>query len=220
MLNSLGQLLLKLTSPGIPDTYQGNEIWRFCLVDPDNRRSVDYVRRTEMLASLQRLMENDAVPMASRLRELLDNASDGRVKMYVMWRSLILRREQPEVFLHGAYLPLDVAGPAKEHLCAFARIHGEHVVVAAVPRLTATLLRKDASRWPLDREVWQETAVVLPQRFKKYRFVDRLSGEVVEAGPGQGGRLLAADLFRSLPVALLVGRGKRVRRSGSPGAPG
>lgn len=209
MLNSLSQLLLKLTSPGIPDIYQGNEIWRFCLVDPDNRRPVDYTRRKEMLSSLQRLLEDESTPMASRLRNLLDNAPDGRIKMYVLWRTLSLRREQPDIFRHGTYLPLDTVGPAKEHLCAFARRHGEQVLIAAVPRLTATLLHKDPTRWPLGREVWRETALLLPHQFMNNRFVDQLSGEVVKTEPSQGERLLAADLFRSFPVALLVDANQR-----------
>lgn len=209
ILNSLSQLLLKLTSPGIPDTYQGNESWRLCLVDPDNRRPVDYDHCTAMLASLQQLLQEDTASFASRLRGLLDNAQDGRIKMYVLWRTLSLRREQPELFLHGAYLPLAAAGPAKAHLCAFIRSHGKHLVLTAVPRLAATLLRHDATRWPLGREVWQETALCLPQRFADYQFVDRLSGEAVKVGTERRGRLLAAHLFRSFPVALLVGTEQR-----------
>ena len=92
-INSLSQTLLKLTSPGVPDIYQGNEIWDFSLVDPDNRRPVDYAKRKKMLDALK-----GATP-----EELLDNWSDGRIKLFLTHRLLTFRRENPELFRDGSY---------------------------------------------------------------------------------------------------------------------
>jgi (1->4)-alpha-D-glucan 1-alpha-D-glucosylmutase len=205
MVNSLAQLLLKLTAPGIPDTYQGNETWQFCLVDPDNRRPVDFAARREMLAGLQRLVEDDSAPLASRLQELLRHGADGRIKMYVLWRTLTLRREHPAIFMHGAYQPLHAVGAARGHLCAFARIDGDRVVIAAVPRLVARLLHGNADRLPLGPEVWGRTALHLPARFKGCRLTNIMSGEDSVVGAGDGRGLAAAELFRHFPVALLAG---------------
>ncbi len=204
MLNSLGQLLLKLTGPGIPDIYQGNEIWRFCLVDPDNRRPVDFDRRMAMLAGIKEFVTDPSAPLAPRLSELMDHAADGRIKMYLLWRTLTWRRQHPDLFVHGAYVPLQAVGLAKEHLCGFARTHGEQVVLAVVPRLTARLLGGVAGRMPIGREVWGETALLLPGPLQGARLTNLLSGEDVGT-PGDNGRLAAADLLRNFPVALLVG---------------
>ena len=204
MLNSLSQLLLKLTGPGIPDTYQGNETWRFCLVDPDNRRPVDFDRRMAMLEGLKAMVADPGAPLAERLTELLDHAFDGRIKMYLLWRTLTWRRHHPELFVHGSYVPLQTVGPAKDHLFGFARIHGDQAMLAVVPRLTARLLGGEAGRMPVGHGVWGETALFLPGSLQEARLTNLLSGEDVGA-PGDNGRLAAADLLRHFPVALLVG---------------
>ena len=204
MLNSLAQLLLKLTGPGIPDIYQGNETWRFCLVDPDNRRPVDFNRRMAMLAGIKEFAADPIAPLAARLSELLDHAVDGRIKMYLLWRTLAWRRQHPDLFVHGAYVPLQAVGLAKEHLCSFARIHGDQVVLAVVPRLTARLLGGEAGRMPIGHEVWGETALLLPGPLQGVRLTNLLSGEDVGA-PGDNGRLAAAECLRHFPVALLAG---------------
>jgi len=205
MLNSLSQLLLKLAAPGVPDTYQGNETWQFRLVDPDNRRPVDFARHREMLAGLQHLVEDDSAPLASRLPGLLRDGADGRLKMYVLWRTLTWRRQNPAVFMHGAYQPLHAVGAARRHLCAFARIDGDQVVIVAVPRLVARLLRGNADRLPLGPEVWGRTTLHLPGRFMGRRLTNIMSGEEIVVGAGAGQGLPAAVLFRHFPVALLVG---------------
>lgn len=204
MLNSLSQLLLKLTGPGIPDTYQGNETWRFCLVDPDNRRPVDFDRRMAMLAGLKAMVADPGAPLAERLTELLDHAFDGRIKMYLLWRTLTWRRHHPELFVHGSYVPLQTVGPAKDHLFGFARIHSDQAMLAVVPRLTARLLGGEAGRMPVGHGVWGETALFLPGSLQEARLTNLLSGEDAGA-PGDNGRLAAADLLRHFPVALLVG---------------
>jgi (1->4)-alpha-D-glucan 1-alpha-D-glucosylmutase len=127
--------------------------------------------------------------------------------MYVLWKALALRQENPDLFLHGAYLPLQAVGPAQAHLCAFARVHGDQTVVAAVPRLVARLLQGDADRLPIAPEVWGETRLLLPDHLRGCRLSNRLSGEELAADSDKGRGLPAADLFRHLPVALLTHNG-------------
>src|SRR5690606_29956739 len=109
LFNSLSQTLLKLTSPGVPDCYQGNEVWDFSLVDPDNRRPVDYGRRARLLAEVQALAPSDA-GSGSQVRKLLDTLDDGRAKLYLTWRLLQLRQSRPALFQEGEYLPLETVG--------------------------------------------------------------------------------------------------------------
>ena len=204
MLNSLSQLLLKLTAPGIPDTYQGNEIWQFCLVDPDNRRPVDFAARREMLDSLQSWLADASTSTESKLKELLHNRSDGRVKLYILWKILSFRRENHHIFSQGSYHPLQAEGKAGRYICAYARISGRQAVIAAVPRLVAGLLHGDPERLPLGFEVWGETALALPPGLRGCRMTSILSGEEVTGGADESGKLAAADLFRRFPVALLA----------------
>src|SRR5690606_37308084 len=117
MFNSLSQTLLKCASPGVPDIYQGNELWVFSLVDPDNRRPVDYAHRRRMLQELMAFVSVPAAEQAARVRSLLDGMEDGRPKLYLTWKALMLRRTLPEVFQHGEYLPLTAIGPREDHLC-------------------------------------------------------------------------------------------------------
>jgi (1->4)-alpha-D-glucan 1-alpha-D-glucosylmutase len=140
-LNSLAQTLLKLTAPGVPDIYQGNELWDFSLVDPDNRRPVDYELRRRLLAEVQ--AEAAAPNRAPRLvAALSENIEDGRAKLYLTWRTLELRRAQRALFDEGTYLPLEIRGPEQEHVCAFARQHGGRTLVVAVGRWFTKLVMR------------------------------------------------------------------------------
>ena len=125
--------MLKLTAPGVPDIYQGTELWDLSLVDPDNRRPVDFAQRGALLADLA--PRADESPDASELcRELLEAWPDARIKLYVIHRALMLRRGQPRLFGLGAYSPLTAEGPRAEHVVGFARQDGERVAIVAVPR--------------------------------------------------------------------------------------
>jgi (1->4)-alpha-D-glucan 1-alpha-D-glucosylmutase len=131
-LNSLSQVLLKLTSPGIPDIYQGTELWCFTLVDPDNRRPVDYAHRRRLLQELETRFGGPQEKLAQRARDLLATLEDGRTKLYVLWRALHTRREFPSVFSQGDYRALSVHGRWAEHVCAFARSDGvRHAITVA-----------------------------------------------------------------------------------------
>ncbi len=153
-LNSLAMVAIKLTSPGVPDTYQGNETWDYSLVDPDNRRPVDYERRRAMLAGLERLAEAPEVALA----EILASLEDGRAKMFVLWRLLQLRGEREALFRLGGYTPLRVIGERARHVVAFARRHGGECVITVVPRLVTSLgIRPRAL--PCGAAVWADTRV-------------------------------------------------------------
>jgi len=145
-INSLSQVALKLTTPGIPDIYQGNEVWDFSLVDPDNRRPVDYTRGMEMLRSLE-----TASP-----EELLQKWPDGRIKLLLTQRLLRFRREHPLLFQHGTYSPLTVTGAFAESCVAFAREHEGKWIALVVPRLSSRV------GFPPIGEKWQDTAIELP----------------------------------------------------------
>jgi len=198
LLNSLSQTLLRLTAPGVPDTYQGNELWDFSLVDPDNRRPVDYERRRELL----RVLESSAA--RALLRELTANLEDGRCKLLLTWQALQLRRAQPRLFSHGAYRRLHVHGSRAHHVCAFARRHEGALVIIIAPRLYRRLL-DDPDRLPLGAGVWENTLVELP-REERSRIALRnvLDGAQVSSSTHGAARgILLAEALADFPVALL-----------------
>src|SRR5262249_39191959 len=134
LFNSLSQTLLRLTAPGVPDTYQGTELWDFSLVDPDSRRPVDYECRPRLLAGLKERVASGR-DLAGFARELVEQKEDGRVKLYLTWRALECRAANAGLFSAGEYIPLEVQGERAEQVFAFARRQGDRVAVVAVPRL-------------------------------------------------------------------------------------
>ncbi|MBI3465299.1 MAG: malto-oligosyltrehalose synthase [Planctomycetes bacterium] len=132
-VNSLAQTLLKICVPGVPDLYQGSELWDFNLVDPDNRRPVNFEHRRKLLAELQSRAAED---LPGLVAELLERWPDERVKLFVTWRALDFRRRHPDLFLQGTYEPLSAQGLREANLCVFARVHGPDWLLAAVPRFT------------------------------------------------------------------------------------
>ena len=202
--NSLAQVALKLTAPGVPDLYQGCEQWNFSLVDPDNRRPVDFERLAVDLEAVRSLYE-DGWPSAGDWRRLHADVADGRIKHLVTWRLLQLRRAWPALFRDGAYLPLTLAGSAAEHAVAYARQREDQAVLVVAARLTHTLCGGDGGRW--GAQPWGDTALRLDEQQAlpaSRRWRDWLTGREFEAGP-QG--LPLARLFpdaSALPFAVLV----------------
>jgi (1->4)-alpha-D-glucan 1-alpha-D-glucosylmutase len=184
--NSLAQVALRLAAPGVPDVYQGNELWDFSLVDPDNRRPVDFVRRRVLLSELAK---RPASPELAS--ELLDTFADGRVKLHVTASGLRLRRERPQLFLEGSYEPLHPAAP---HVVAFERRFGKTRLVCVVPRFTRTLTQGDRP-WALG-DVWgdRKLGLAVGGRFRQV-----FTGASVE-----GSDLLLKDVFALFPVAWLL----------------
>ncbi len=195
--NSLAQHLLKLTSPGVPDIYQGTEIWNLSLVDPDNRRPVNYERRRTLLADLNARMS--AVDRVAFACELVENATDSRIKLYVTRQTLNYRCNHTQLFTDGDYQPLDAAGDRAKHICAFTRSLGNETVLVAVPRLVATLTH-GLDQPPLGVELWGDTSLRLsPGDARSY--TNLFTGEHIAA---ENGALPAGKLFANFPVALLV----------------
>jgi (1->4)-alpha-D-glucan 1-alpha-D-glucosylmutase len=202
LLNSLSQTLCKLTAPGVPDIYQGNELWDFSLVDPDNRRPVDYRRRGELLAQLDR--EAARLP----IEEVLEQLEDGRCKLLLTWRALQLRRAQPELFSDGDYRRLRVHGSRAHYLCAFARRCAGRTVVVIAPRLYRRLLG-DPQRLPLGSGVWENTLIELPPDAGSRGALRNVfdDAELQPVSHGEGFAIPAAQALARFPVALLSGGG-------------
>jgi (1->4)-alpha-D-glucan 1-alpha-D-glucosylmutase len=201
MYNALAQTLLKLTVPGVPDIYQGNELWDFSLVDPDNRRPVDYEYRRRVLAALQQQIQASGHETEPLARELLANREDGRVKLYVVYCLLSYRRQYPDLFRNGAYLPLAAGGERQPHVCAFARQDEQQTLVVIVPRLLTRLI-PDPQVLPLGPEVWANTRVTLPRDGVAHHYRNLFTGKSV-AVSDQGGVALS-DVFAAFPVAVLI----------------
>lgn len=201
-LNSLGQTLLKLTAPGVPDIYQGNESLRLALVDPDNRLPVDFAALDRVLGELENRFGHETKRDA--LQNLLATMTDGRAKLYLTWRALQLRREEARLFEEGAYLTLDAQGEQAAHLCAFARVHQGRIVLVAVPRLCYRLLGGEIGL-PLGKSAWGETMLALPPEWAELRFRNVLGGDHVKAETGEGAVFLpAAKILGRFPVGLLT----------------
>lgn len=205
MVNSLAQLVLKLAAPGVADFYHGSELWDLSLVDPDNRRDVNFGHRRDLLEQLLPLIlsvEQGGV-CDERVADLLKHWEDGRIKLFVTAAGLRFRRSHAEVVIDGDYLPLQAEGPAADHLVAFVRRHLSGTLVAVVPRV-ATSLPTDARRLPLGDTTWSTTHIPLPEPLGAARYRHLLTGEEVEPTHESNRTFVAAaDLFRTSPVALL-----------------
>jgi (1->4)-alpha-D-glucan 1-alpha-D-glucosylmutase len=155
-----------------------------------------------LLDALRARAEACGPDLRTLARELLEHAHDGRIKLYVTERALGLRHAQAELFAHGAYIPLEAVGAGREHLIAFARTLGEREIVVAVPRLTLRLAQ--GHEQPPLGAVWADTRLVLPDERAGGRWRDRFTGALLSASGGIGeAHLVAADVFRHFPVALL-----------------
>jgi (1->4)-alpha-D-glucan 1-alpha-D-glucosylmutase len=197
--NSLSQTLLKLTCPGVPDIYQGNDLWDLSLVDPDNRRSVDYVRRQQVFENIRKL---GGAPNPQFVGQLLETPQNDALKLYVTWKTLCLRKQWPDVFQTGEYLPLTAQGAKANHVVAFIRkLQSESVLVAA-PRLAASLLG-DSDVPPIGPEIWEDTEIQLPSSISRVERRNAFTGEQVEFAEF-GAKIAVSELFRHFPVALCV----------------
>ena len=195
-LNALSQQALKIACPGVPDVYQGTESWDLSLVDPDNRRPVDYDARRKMLEEL------DAHEgRAALLREFVARTDDPRAKLFVTVQALRARRADPELFRDGAYVPLDVVGPRARNVVAFARVREGRVAIIVAPRLIASVIG--------DRGAWANSFVTVPDEVAEliegHELRDIFSGEGRRAIAREGGTAFAvAELFADFPLTLLT----------------
>ncbi len=200
IVNSLSQTLLKLTVPGVPDIYQGCEGWDFSLVDPDNRRPVDFGKLGETVSAF----EASALPFGAEdrlLQELVSGWRDGRIKTYLVWRTLSFRRDHPELFYAGEYEPLDSFGERGENLLVFLRSVEEKQALVVVPRLVADCVGKV----PLPHD-WSDTAIRLPEE-SRGTWESVLDKSVFHSSQGEAGPFLpVSEILGRFPVALLTRR--------------
>lgn len=204
IFSSLSQTLLKMVSPGVPDFYQGSELWDFTLVDPDNRRPVDYGIRLQALAGLKG--REAEIGAEALIRELLEKAEDGRIKLYLIFRVLNYRRKHRDLFDNGDYLPLEARGARARHVCVFARRGEGEMVIVVAPRLVATLV-PEPELSPLGERAWLDTFLVLPEGAAG-SFRNVVNDEKLEAEERDGHWCLPlAKVFAQAPVALLESKG-------------
>ena len=195
--NALAQVLAKFTAPGVPDVYQGCELWNLSLVDPDNRRPVDYAQRERMLRVLEAEFPEDGVDRSDAVAALLAEPADGRIKMLLTRRLLALRSRDPDLFARGSYRPLDVQGERAEHVVAYARELEGRCVVVLLPRLLLKLA--GGPQAGVIGAAWGDTHVALPGA-RAWR--DSLTGKVHRLGAES--TILAGTAFATAPFALLV----------------
>jgi (1->4)-alpha-D-glucan 1-alpha-D-glucosylmutase len=200
MLNSLSQVLLKIASPGVPDFYQGNELWDLSLVDPDNRRPVDYAIRQSMLAEITCVAATEPLALT---KELFERPDDGRIKMYLTCRALGWRRKHARLFLDGAYVPLEGAGPRAHHLIAFGRGSSEHHVIIAAGRFFTGfgMLPQGAA----GESAWSDTFLSVPLNLLQEYYVDLFTGQTVRADCERDAQQLCMrEVFSHMPVSILI----------------
>ena len=196
LFNSLSQILLKLTMPGVPDLYQGTELWDLNLVDPDNRRSVDFEKRQVFLRDLINREKRDILDIVS---EILTSPQDGRVKLFLIYRLLQARQKHLEIFKEGGYLPLETNGSYKEHILAFMRVYGEIKTISVVPRFLTSLVK--IQELPLGENVWKDTVIFVPDDSYNNKWENTITGGQVR---GVEKALPVAEILRHFPVALLI----------------
>jgi len=195
MLNALSQALLKTASPGVPDFYQGTELWFLSLVDPDNRRKVDYEERIRLLKEVKEM--EGALGGPKCCEALIESISDGRIKLYLTWKALNFRKSERGIFLSGEYVPLECEGPYRDNICAFMKKDGKKFL-CAVPRFFAGLVPPGGI--PAGGAVWGDTRLILPEgdAFENI-FTGREARTVKEEGKVKA---YARDLFSEFPFFL------------------
>ncbi len=198
ILNSLSQTLIKITSPGVPDFYQGSELWDLSLVDPDNRRPVDFEKRRAILAGIR---EQEEADLGRMVQDLLATREDGKIKLFLIYRALQAKKAHRELFRAGAYLPLESAGRFGGQVIAYAWRYQRQWALVMAPRFLSHLVSEED--FPLGRQVWQDTEVIMPNGAPAtWRNV--ITNEVLSAGQA----LPVGDTLLSFPVALLIGEGE------------
>ncbi len=194
ILNSLSQTVLKMACPGVPDFYQGSELWDLNLVDPDNRRPVDFEKRTSYL---QDIITREQENILALIPDLFSSKEDGRVKLFLIHRVLKARNEYLDVFQRGNYIPLKTDGAFKEHVVTFLREYENLRAIIIAPRLYTGLVKE--GNYPLGNEVWLDTFAFVPKGgVSEWR--NMITGESVKGEQ----KLSVGNVLQSFPVALLM----------------
>jgi (1->4)-alpha-D-glucan 1-alpha-D-glucosylmutase len=205
MLNSLSQVALKIGSPGVPDFYQGTEFWDLSLVDPDNRRPVEFCQRMRALDEVDTLLASDPAERARTIGDWLQNWKDGRIKLLLMAAGLRLRRELPQVFAGGAYVPLQTEVTVPGDVIAFARVQarGSDASLVIAPRLCRRLTTAEQPL-PLGGDCWKTSRVILPSALSDREFLDVITGAAIRpTRSAESAWIFIGEALQSLPVAIL-----------------
>jgi (1->4)-alpha-D-glucan 1-alpha-D-glucosylmutase len=203
LINSLAQVTLKLGTPGVPDFYQGTELWDLNLVDPDNRRPVDFDRRREFLDEVDEVLQAEPTERTQRITALLRGWRDGRIKLLVTAAGLRLRRDLPELFLSGDYLPLMTEVTVPGDAVAFARTQGDHAVLFVAPRTPARLMQVGRPL-PLGGEGWKTSRVILPPELADRTFRHEVTGAEFKATVvGSTAWLFVGQVFETVPIGIV-----------------
>lgn len=201
MYNSLSQTLLKITSPGIPDFYQGTELWDFSLVDPDNRRPVNYGLRIKMLEELKK--REQEISASKLARELIGNKENGKIKLYLTYKTLNYRKNTRKVFEGGEYLPLEIKGDKANNVCSFSRKSGDSIALVVAPRFFTRIIQQPESL-PLGKDVWQDSFVILPFEEAGMKYRNIFTGEIVATISYEGATIIyLSEMFVNFPIALM-----------------
>jgi (1->4)-alpha-D-glucan 1-alpha-D-glucosylmutase len=200
--NSLSQTLLKITAPGVPDFYQGTELWDLSLVDPDNRRPVDFDQRLSYLKEIKsksKTKSKSKSGLLSYIEDLLKTPEDARIKLFLIYRALQTRREYLDLFQRGSYEKLTVQGSLKSHVVAFSRELGEMRAIVVAPRLLTSLVKE--GEYPLGEQVWHETRIVQSPGSSMV-LQDVITGQEIQGEE----TLWLKEILAHFPVALLIGK--------------
>jgi (1->4)-alpha-D-glucan 1-alpha-D-glucosylmutase len=193
----MSQLMLKITSPGVPEIYQGMELWNFGLADPDNRRPVNYDLRKRFLSML---IDEERRDRLGLIRDILNNWQDGRIKLLLTYKTLNFRRIQQIIFQSGDYVPLQSEGKRRDSVVAFARCRHNNWAITAITRFHTRLVQP--GRFPLGKYTWKRDMLVLPEGVPS-RWYNVLTGEMIDTSQSAD-KIPLAKVFKELPVALLT----------------
>ncbi|MGV2828572.1 malto-oligosyltrehalose synthase [Myxosarcina sp. GI1(2024)] len=189
--NSLTQVLIKNTAPGVPDLYQGTELWDLSLVDPDNRRPVDYQKRVAFLAGIKDIRDENILELC---KKLIATKANGKIKLFLTHQLLSIRREHLDIFQNGDYVGIEVMGKYRDHIIAFARNYNGKTIIAVAPRFLTSVVKP--KQLPLGEEVWQDTRLNLSYK-DWYNPIDAQT--ISHENPSVG------EILNNFPVGLLIG---------------
>jgi (1->4)-alpha-D-glucan 1-alpha-D-glucosylmutase len=195
VFNSLSQTLLKITSPGVPDFYQGTEFWNLTLVDPDNRDKINFAKRKAAL----KYIKSKTDKKTKLIEELLNNSGDGRIKLFLIYTSLKTRNENTDIFAHGKYISFKCAGECKNNIVAFKREYENKKIMVIASRFFGELI-KDYNQVPAGEKVWQNTFVNLPAKDCGLHFRDVFTNQTIVTEQ----KFHIKNILTKFPVALLV----------------
>ena len=198
IFNSLSQVLIKNVAPGVPDLYQGDEFWNLSFVDPDNRRPVDYERRSSALKQIKAKAASDPIAL---IDDLFATRTNGNLKLFLTYQLLQARNTFVDLFQQGDYEPLTVTGALQNHIIAFARRFEGQVAIAIAPRFITTLIQPGEK--PLGADVWQDTHISMPSGFPS-QWTNVITAQPLQTKEQSKDAIAVSEALQHFPVALFI----------------